>query len=704
MENPNLKDDINSSFNGKKRGNEFLRKDDNDESSKYSNTESENKSNNTLNLNPINSMNFLQPLSSSNNKAENSITGSSNSKPNNTTTAVPNNGSTNSNIPNGFPPHIPFMNGMNRGNFMYPPHMQNLTMFNQQFNNNLMFPFPNGGIPSHPNQNPNSTPAMPIKPTTLNQPKLINPNNKNPPPAKIWDAAANIKKIPKEYLDKKEIVKAPLKSILKKKTANNKSPEKNRKPIKWVEEEEIERFKIFKLTDEPNCPEITEDEYMRIQEEILSNPNYRFVEDMRLREVRMENENMHRARDKDKLAKEILMKMIPQAFMKPFRELNKGDDFDLADSTDSKEKLKIKQSCSNNLAVNYYKDSDIPSCPELKEEKMFDFCDEKILKIENELAKEKEEEVSENKEKEGLTEKEKQEIMNLIQEFVREHKIPHEISLLLQSKITSMKKFNVQDLPEIYSGIINEYSNSKFENKNNPNIPLNYSSFNFPFNNFNNNYYYNNNSYNVSNFNHSFSNNTPNNNANINPNNMNNNKFYKNYKENSFTSLHPKMDVSRYKTKPCKKYHSMGLDECTREDKCFFIHDPRYKGRDIPNFNPDDYREEQVNKPEFLKTMINNTNNSNTTPKQNINQVFDYSTSNISNNTTTNSMNSFSNNTNIYCNQGATSNSYFYSNNITDEANKNSNPNLNIKFPGPQGSIGMQNHPTTPSTPLGNKN
>jgi hypothetical protein len=56
-----------------------------------------------------------------------------------------------------------------------------------------------------------------------------------------------------------------------------------------------------------------------------------------------------------------------------------------------------------------------------------------------------------------------------------------------------------------------------------------------------------------------------------------------------------KMDVTRYKTKPCKHFHSsIG---CERDVKCFFIHDQLYKGIDIPNFNPDNYREEAVNKP-----------------------------------------------------------------------------------------------------------
>ena len=35
--------------------------------------------------------------------------------------------------------------------------------------------------------------------------------------------------------------------------------------------------------------------------------------------------------------------------------------------------------------VSYYSSSQIPKCPIIKEEKMFDFSDDSILKIENDL-------------------------------------------------------------------------------------------------------------------------------------------------------------------------------------------------------------------------------------------------------------------------------------------------------------------------------
>ena len=48
-----------------------------------------------------------------------------------------------------------------------------------------------------------------------------------------------------------------------------------------------------------------------------------------------------------------------------------------------------------------------------------------------------------------------------------------------------------------------------------------------------------------------------------------------------------RMDLRKYKTKPCRNYHS--TTGCTRGDNCFFIHDPNYKGTEIPNFNPRNY-------------------------------------------------------------------------------------------------------------------
>jgi hypothetical protein len=81
--------------------------------------------------------------------------------------------------------------------------------------------------------------------------------------------------------------------------------------IRWEMEERLEKVKIFKLTDEVEAPAVTEEEYQKIQIEILKNPNYKFLNDMRSKEINMEKENLSKAREKNKATKDILYKMIP---------------------------------------------------------------------------------------------------------------------------------------------------------------------------------------------------------------------------------------------------------------------------------------------------------------------------------------------------------------------------------------------------------
>ena len=64
-----------------------------------------------------------------------------------------------------------------------------------------------------------------------------------------------------------------------------------------------------------------------------------------------------------------------------------------------------------------------------------------------------------------------------------------------------------------------------------------------------------------------------------------------------------RMNVAKYKTKPCRNYHSS--TGCTRGDNCFFIHDPNYKGREIQNFDPRNYeRNFPIQIPGFLPQGI----------------------------------------------------------------------------------------------------
>jgi hypothetical protein len=68
---------------------------------------------------------------------------------------------------------------------------------------------------------------------------------------------------------------------------------------------------------------------------------------------------------------------------------------------------------------------------------------------------------------------------------------------------------------------------------------------------------------------------------------MQNNRNKSNLDQRMIMESAQRMNVSKYKTKPCRNYHSS--TGCTRGDNCFFIHDPEYKGREIQNFDPRNY-------------------------------------------------------------------------------------------------------------------
>ena len=317
----------------------------------------------------------------------------------------------------------------------------------------------------------------------------------------------------------------PLKSILKKNTKTPKTPHSIKSPNKgksilW--EENIERFKIFKMTDEPDCPEPTEDEYMRIQEEARLIPNYKFMENMRLKEINMDKEGMTNKKDKEKAAKESLLKMIPQRFFKSLIEIYKGDEYDYADNKDSKEKLIIRNFNNNSLAVCYYKESDIPICPKMGEQKMFDFYEEDTIHLENEIIPEK-----------------------------------NEPKIELEDKnLNSLNNINLKNFNKVV-----EDNNNK---GNTSNLMINYQypphmmhMFQPPI---------------------------------INGNNIAKNVLNTRPSNDGNVPVTTPYENPKAKTKPCKFYHS-GIG-CARDEKqCLFIHDPKYKGYEIPNFNLDDYRE-----------------------------------------------------------------------------------------------------------------
>ena len=74
-----------------------------------------------------------------------------------------------------------------------------------------------------------------------------------------------------------------------------------------------------------------------------------------------------------------------------------------------------------------------------------------------------------------------------------------------------------------------------------------------------------------------------------NNNNLNNNSHHKsNFDQRMIMESAQRMNLSKYKTKPCRNYHSS--TGCTRGDNCFFIHDPNFQGTEIQNFDPRNYK------------------------------------------------------------------------------------------------------------------
>jgi len=78
----------------------------------------------------------------------------------------------------------------------------------------------------------------------------------------------------------------------------------------------LEKVKIFKLTDEVNAPNITEEEYHKIQQDLIKDPTRSFLENMKVRESHMEKENLLREKEKTKIAKEMFEKMTPEIKIK----------------------------------------------------------------------------------------------------------------------------------------------------------------------------------------------------------------------------------------------------------------------------------------------------------------------------------------------------------------------------------------------------
>jgi hypothetical protein len=412
--------------------------------------------------------------------------------------------------------------------------------------------------------------------------------------------------------------------------------------------------KIFKSTDEPNAPNISQEEYMKIQEEVRKNPHKFKIEEIRKKEVTMDINQQKEPEITWKFPKKI---KLDQEIENEFNEHGK----------ESQQNKYIEDICESELKVYYF--NEIPE-PIEKEKKMYSFTDENIPKIENSQKATKTndvtikdisnfwENIGNNITKENLRQLEellgkaididnesKKQVLEQAQKKLEQQEminnqlnennninINNNLTINNNQRILSMSNYpslmNFNNINQIsgaalsllnnpsmkpiqpnidqisYLSQVQTQNNITAQNANNFNKPIqqqpnqNISNNipnampNIPLNNIQNINYGIDPNLNVinqlNNYQQQFQNNA---------NNMNRNKS--NLDQRMILESAQRMNISKYKTKPCRNYHSS--TGCTRGDNCFFIHDPNFKGREIQNF---DLRNYERNFPLQIPAMI----------------------------------------------------------------------------------------------------
>ena len=413
-------------------------------------------------------------------------------------------------------------------------------------------------------------------------------------------------------------------------------------------------MKIFKSTDEPNAPNISQEEYMKIQEEVRKNPHKFKIEEIRKKEVTMDINQQKEPEITWKFPKKI---KLDQEIENEFNEHGK----------ESQQNKYIEDICESELKVYYF--NEIPE-PIEKEKKMYSFTDENIPKIENSQKATKTndvtikdisnfwENIGNNITKENLRQLEellgkaididnesKKQVLEQAQKKLEQQEminnqlnennninINNNLTINNNQRILSMSNYpslmNFNNINQIsgaalsllnnpsmkpiqpnidqisYLSQVQTQNNITAQNANNFNKPIqqqpnqNISNNipnampNIPLNNIQNINYGIDPNLNVinqlNNYQQQFQNNA---------NNMNRNKS--NLDQRMILESAQRMNISKYKTKPCRNYHSS--TGCTRGDNCFFIHDPNFKGREIQNF---DLRNYERNFPLQIPAML----------------------------------------------------------------------------------------------------
>ena len=370
---------------------------------------------------------------------------------------------------------------------------------------------------------------------------------------------------------------------------------------------------------------------MKIQEEVRKNPKVFKVEEIRKKEITMDINQQKEPEIVWKFPRKIKLEKDIET------ELNE-------EGKESQEKKYIQDFCDSQLRVRYFKQIQEPSELE-KTAKMFSFTDENIPKIENSQIATKTNDVSvsdvslfwenicqKNITKEDLTklkellekaveikEEQKQQILDIAQKKYEESQmnqnylnpnnnninINNNLTINNNQRILSMNNYpnpmnfnsmnpvgpnpalslinNIKQFPQnIDQNTLLSQNYQSLQNtlqSNAQNIGIN--QLNIP--NLNMNYPFDQNMTSLNQLNN-FQTQIQNNNINQGGNNMHQKS---NLDQRMIFESAQRMNISKYKTKPCRNYH--GPTGCTRGDNCFFIHDPNYKGREIVNFDPRNY-------------------------------------------------------------------------------------------------------------------
>ena len=110
----------------------------------------------------------------------------------------------------------------------------------------------------------------------------------------------------------------------------------------------LTEVKIFKSTDEPSAPNISQEEYMKIQEEVRKNPNKFKIEEIRKKEVTMDISQQKEPEISWKLPMKI---KLEEEIENEFKEHGK----------DSQENKFIEELCAYELKVYYFNEIPEPT-------------------------------------------------------------------------------------------------------------------------------------------------------------------------------------------------------------------------------------------------------------------------------------------------------------------------------------------------------